>query len=643
MNANPVAGLLITLLSTTASAQTPAQLVKDLGDPARREAAGLALVQLGSKAVPALAAMLADFSGRGPAEEQRLRAALQVIEGLGPDAAELQPELDRMCADRGTVALIDVVWARGSLAPYSGANDWSQAFHLSSSRQGEDKARLLTGFQRHAARLGVRVDESDERLLQRLRDNVLFEREVAAELLGRHGCKAAFAVLRERLLDRQTQPKGWDGLKHNGVVVPMQDAFRLRAAEAMLRLGPEDPGIAVALGCEALLHPFLSVRQEALQRLGGLGPLAQDAVPELLAVAQGSDAGLAIAALKVIGMSATRAEECLAVAERLAAAGEGEVSQRAKSLAAQLHAMKVELPPPPPVEADRFAGLVADLGIAAKEPAAVTALRAAGAAALSTLQARLLADGDKAPEALVRLCGELARGLPQEDRVALGRVVMGRFGDNWEGPSFGMSSGGGECREVDREVYADLQVGAAGSVTDLAGFLDNDNPYLRWQAARRLAERAAEAAKDPAVVKALLAAMRSEQPRQARFPMGMHGTTNVTCNLDARIHAAAVAALALAEVEGEDRALLLYLTLDSDDVDAVVAAIARWGGVDTVAELGSALGNRRAAVAIAAAEALGKLGKQAAAATRELQRAAADKDAAVAAAAGAALAKVQGQ
>lgn len=629
-------------LAALAAAQDPAQCLRDLGDPARSEAAEIALVQLGSKAVKPLDDFLLAFDAGADGAQARLRAALRAIDLLGPEAAELQSSLDTLACDPTMPALVEVIWTRGSLAPYSGSQEWSNAF-LKVVGGHQDRGRLFPAFQRHAQRVSVPKGGSVEQLLERLQQDRLFEREVVAELLGRSGDRAAVEPLRQRLLDRATEPQGWDSLKHNGFVVPMVDGFRLRAAEALLRLAPDDPRAAVALGMRALLHPHRSVRLAALQALGSLGPFAEEAVPELLQVAHGADPALAAEALKVLGMSGTRAPECLAAAEALAQSRDAEVQKRARSLAARLRAMKVELPPPGTVKTDpALAAAVAALGDAQRGVEAAAKVQAVGASAVPLLRQRLSAEGEQVPDAVLRSLARAGRGLELLARTELREQVMQRHGQNWSAPSMSSSSGGGAVTGLDREVYAELTIGEPATLDGLAAFLLDDNAFVRLQAARRLAARGAEVQKQAAVQQAVLQAARGEHPQQSTFETQRHNRETADSRLDQPIQAAAAAALVGVGLPAAVQQELLPKVLAFEDGEVVASALRRWGTAAGLTALRGALDDERDAVAIAAAEAIGRIGKAAAATVPDLQRVAKDGRPAVAAAASAALRRVQG-
>lgn len=632
------------------TAQDPASLVEDLGDPERGEAAAAALFALGAGAVPPLAALLARGEHGDPRERERMRAALVLVSALGPDAAELGPALTALAANVQKQLRYELIRARGSLEPYAGEEDWHTLFHASfhDVRTGE-KAATLAALQRHATRLQCRspAPGSVEDLLRRLGENELFEREVWAEKLGRLGDPAAIDPLRAMLLDRDTRPAGWDAMRHNGWIVPVDDSFRLCAAEALVRLAPEDPRCAVGHGVRALAHPLLAVRREALRSIDRFGPAAADAVPELVQVATEGDPQLAAAALKTLGMAGPGVGVHLRAIDALAAGGEATVQRLAGSLAARLRAMGAEPPPLPDTaaadaEAQKLRELVAQLGRIEHEDAAEK-LRAAGAAAVPALLERVRSDRQLVPRPALDLLVELAQPLAEEVRLDVRSKVMLREGETWSTKWMSSSSGGSGGHEVDGPLYARLTIGRPAAASGLLPFLEVENSYVRLEAARELGRRPAAERTEPAVRAALLAAVRGEHPHQCRFEVVSRSWRTEDVDLDARIRAAAAAALVGTGVPADQQVELLPHALRSEDAAGAAAALAAWGEGVPLPVLTAALADERPAVAVAAAGAIGARGPAAAAALADLERAAGSAAAEVAAAARDALVRVRGE
>jgi hypothetical protein len=548
--------VLLAAFAGAAVGQTAAELVK-LGDPAQGEAAEIALVARGAGAVPLLAKYFAEVDTGDPHELDRLRAALRVVDLLGPLAEPLAPTLADMAKARSLQVLVELAWARGSIEPWAKDQTWFKAFHLSIPGQDDDgMPRSMTAFTRQCKRLGVQAGAGAAELVHELQENEIFVREAIADVLGQQRAAEAYEPLHTMLLDRDRRPKGWDQLQFNGFAVPWDDRFRWRAGEAMLRIAPDDPRSLIAWACRALWHPHRAVRLEALRRVGAGGTAGGDAAPEIEQLARGPDAQLAVEALKVLGMLGPAAKASLPAVEALTRAADPAVQQRARTLAAQLRAMGAVLPPPaaPDERAAQIAQAVADLGVAGREEAARTALRAAGAAALPALLARMHADGDKTPASLLQLLVEAVRAEPAATREDVRNKVMARSGWQWSAPTMSTSRGGGTFDEAQRELYSQLTVGEPEPLSLLLKFFEHDNAYVRLCAVQQLERRTAALGADDAAaaVAALLAAAAGEHPKKASFAVGQHATHEFSGDLDDRIHAAARKALTAAATSSVD-------------------------------------------------------------------------------------------
>jgi hypothetical protein len=546
------AGVLLVLVTST-TGQTPKAEIERLGDPQHGEAAELALVALGVAAVPGLASYLADADATAEDGIARLQAALRVVSLLGPIAAPLAPELRELAKDRDCRVHLEIAWARGSLEPWVKDQNWHQPFHLIMSGDRSDLAPLFTAFSRQARRLGVPAAGDVPALLQNLARNELFVREAVADLLAERGAGEAIDPLRAMLLDRTAKPVDWDALRHNAFVVPWDDAFRWRAGEALLRIAPDDPRSMIGWACRAAHHPHRSVRRAALQRLGSAGPAAAEALPELEQIARGADPELAVEALKVLGMTGPAAVAAYPTVTALQAHADAAVQVRARSLAAQLRAMGANDPTAAELQAQRqaqaraaaIATFASEVEHPERGPAARAALLQAGVDGLAALCERLRRDGKDAPDALLWALAEAARGSPAPIRRDVRQKILASPGAQWAAPMM-TSSSGGELRELHYRLYADLEVGRPDAVADLVAFLAHENPWVRLVAAEQLAARPDLAKERDAdgIRAALSAAAMGEHPRKAEIEIATHHNTTIDCDLDARIHAAAAAALA---------------------------------------------------------------------------------------------------
>ncbi|MEO6595919.1 MAG: hypothetical protein ABIP94_14295, partial [Planctomycetota bacterium] len=320
----------------------------DLGDPERGEAAERSLLARPAEVVPVLQEQIDAWNTSTPREVERMRALLRVIDLLGDEAASLAPALAKIAADRPGPLVCELCSVRASLAPYARDPAWHEAFAGAVALANADvQGRLVTSMVRLMVRDSVSAERNDVAAMRRvLAMDPLFGREVAAEALARLEDPDAIDLLRASLLDRKRPPRGWDQIRHNGFVAPIDDQFRLRASEAMLALAPDDVRCTIALGCRALLHPHRCLRRAALQSLARFGPDAAAAIPELLQIARGGDAELASEALKILGMAGRELGADLAAIEALQRESTGAVQRLAASLVARLRAMGFTPPSP---------------------------------------------------------------------------------------------------------------------------------------------------------------------------------------------------------------------------------------------------------------------------------------------------------
>ncbi len=179
-----------------------------------------AIQQMGTDAVPALAAVLQD----APSEMQ-LDAAL-VLGEIGPDASAATPALLRLLESDDWDLREGVTGALGRIAPDS------EVVNAAMVRAWSTAARSAAGPRRYRAVL----------------------------TLGRLGPKAAGAV---------------------PVLAEMLDDPSSGAARALGQIGPAAAGAVPAL-IETLRRPESHVRQQTAEALGRIGPAARTAVPALL-------------------------------------------------------------------------------------------------------------------------------------------------------------------------------------------------------------------------------------------------------------------------------------------------------------------------------------------------------------------------
>ena len=582
-----------------------ARLVAELGDPARGEAAVLALVAAGESAVPALQELLeAPLPATEPGRLQ-LAAALLVVDLLGPAAGALHDTLVGMLdnsrrdwrkrdPEPELTSLVTVVEALASMAPCEGENRFHQLFHNSvvQVRQHQDFAtqrEVFAALARYSAR-NRQTNLSVEQALTLLENQEFGCREVAAEVVAAQGGQPAAAALRAALLQRQTAPKGHDQLSHNGLPVLIRDRFELVAGRALLRVAPDEPSSAIGHAMVALHHPLRIARREAVRGLVRCGPHVADAVPELLQLASGGDVEIAAEALKALMMAGEVAGPHLAAIEVLATHADAKVARLAGNLAGSLRARGIVPTPIDPALAEaaqqlqRVRSLVAGLRSAEPDAATTAALLAAPELAWACLVDRLREEGSSLPDQVVPWFVRLGLERPASERELVGGALV-LSGSTWQGQGFSAMQGGNQPSAERRDAFAALTIGASPELAGLAPFLSHENCAVRLEAARRCAAApAATAAADGPLHDALWQAVVGEHPKQSPLRRG-NMVQQMDFDLADRIRTYAAAALRATPVSAAQGAVLFGHGLRFPDPDVMAACIVAFGPHAALAEL----------------------------------------------------------
>ncbi|MCB9884259.1 MAG: hypothetical protein H6838_02140 [Planctomycetes bacterium] len=608
-------------LSPPTAAQEAVRLLDGLGDPERGAAAAQALLELREQAVPALQGLIEEWQVRQPRDLERMRAALQVVDLLGETAASLKSPLVEAITGQNTnddKLLVSILTTIGSLTPYGDKVEFHNLFHFSMVASDKEKGATFTAIYRYRERDEAKVTdlESARRCLQ---DDKIFAREVAAEFLGRLGTAEDAAALRDRLLARDQRPKGWDQVKHNGFVVPVEDRFSLFGGLALVRLAPEDSVSIIGHAMVARHHPYPARRRQALLALTRFGPEVEVAVPELIAVATGGEPKLAAEALKVLGMAGKSVGRHLRAIDALEQHEDQLVARLAGSLAARLRAMGCEAPPATAAadEASRklaaMREAVAAIDGRPREAAPVRAAEQLIAADPDTawplLMERLQREMQNTPDALIRCMAELGSRRPEAERLEL-RSVLVMTGDRWSTPFCSSHSGGRGMTDTSRDAYGVLTVGAPEHLDDVAALLTDDNAAVRLAAARLCARRAAEVGAAGAPLRdALWRAVSGDHPAKSQFDQGGGSRTTLPLDLGDEIRAAAAAALRETEQPQERHGELVRRALLHGADGEVAAAVLKFGAAADRADLERAAKNiSRKEVAAAAKQVLEQRG-----------------------------------
>lgn len=538
--------------------------LRDLGAPASGAAID-ALVDLATADRDGMRDVLAAVSGlltpplpdpAGP--HNALAAGLRLLARLAPHGdARLNGPADRLIEywDALPSGLrVAAAEALAAMAPYAGQDESIELY----SREERDEFRVredwIAANLRYRARAEVALPQSLDAALRLLRSNRLYVRCVAAEVLGRLGDADAVAPLLAALR-RPESPRGWDQFTINGILIPLDDEFRLRAAEAVVRLAPVERRTALAHGVLARQHPSLAQRRAALMALSTLAIDALPALDELLALAQDPHDPLAEEALVVLGMLGADAVAALPRLDAIAASDDGR-ARRARQLATQLRRQVPDAPaarPAAPTELERHLAHLTDPDT---RDAACAALAGSGAEALPAIDALvdLIRPSTPADATVIRTLADVGRHADEAQRQRLAQIVLQHrstvlLTSRFQYHAFRPPT------QADHEAHARLTLGVPGWDGALAA-LDHENPYLRCAAARRIhalaaAETAAPGESARAAIQPLAAALAADHP--ASFPLRID---RFRLKIDARqtraIRAAArEALLALADSEND--------------------------------------------------------------------------------------------
>jgi hypothetical protein len=548
-------------LATSATAQEATRWLRDVGAADLRvsEAAERKLVAMGAKAVPFVERAMDEWDDQKGEGYNRCAALLRVIRLLGPDAAGLSSRLRQVGADSGNLGP-EIYHVLAGLEPFAGDKNWHEMMHFLHHQDPERVKQGFVGYIRMYARVHCGDVTDADRMIQVLREDKSGAREAAAEALGRLRHPRTVELLHARLRQR-TPAVDADQLTHNGFPVPFDDEFAFRASEVMIQLAPNDERCVIAYANRALHHPHTTVRREALNRLAAFGPMAAEATPELMRIAEGDDDALAIEALKVLGMAG---KAVAPFAGRVQALTRSETKIRARladGLIARLRAMGVEVADT--VDDGPDEGLAAlRKTIEALDDDATPAVRKevlADQRSWALLVDRYRRKRHDAPDVVFELLMDLAWQQPKEQRDLVRHAVATLGGDHWSASVMSSTSHGNQkTRAIHRRTYAHLSVDPEADLAALVGLLDAKNAPVRLRAVELLSARRAEWAvgkpEHERVQTALRAATLAKAPKQSVYELSAnHNTSLDGTDLTDEIQAAAKAALTPADGGSTER------------------------------------------------------------------------------------------
>jgi hypothetical protein len=323
-------------IGTLAGQQDPQiqKLIQQLGDEAGWVSASKEFRAIGEPAVkPLLSAIGVDGSIK---DTPLTRRALDVLGSMGPTAKAAYSKLYDAAPECEPKIYVHLLHTLGDLVPYSESqgNQGAEQALLQASKgwiraMDRNKRREWSReYSRFRARLMVDPDAGLGDMLDELKKNRVFRREVAAEVLGRMGAKAEGAIPILASCLRQQRSRDLDD-------------FRSRAAEAMIQIAPNDPRCAVAYSYRLMQAPTETERAEAALRIGAFGKAAKTEVKTLITSAatsyQKSDR-VRCESITALGMIGPDAKDAIPELKRLSESKNTAIAVRAKAALKQIEA-----------------------------------------------------------------------------------------------------------------------------------------------------------------------------------------------------------------------------------------------------------------------------------------------------------------
>ncbi len=299
-----------------------------LGDPKTSQEAEAELVEIGSAAVLALAAAL---------RAQQLDPPTPVLRTLGnlkSQAVSAVPEL--LVALRKGPDRTTALWALGQVGPY--AENRIQLGQDILEALGSSVDFFLHELGRSLSRLGVDPHGSLAELEQELNKGNPFTWQFVAEILGESRTDGDAVPVLLMILETERLPTSVPVSAAFPANAPFQvreysarmdDQIRIAAANALVRIAPEDPDtIPAYLVLLDTRRPDL--RREAVMALGRQGEAAAEAIPQLLQMTRDADSRIAGEAITALGMMGRVAKDAIPALEKLAEHTDVQIAQRAR-------------------------------------------------------------------------------------------------------------------------------------------------------------------------------------------------------------------------------------------------------------------------------------------------------------------------
>jgi HEAT repeat protein len=326
------------LLALAGLGQEPAdgiaKLIDQLQDDRTRGRAIESLVRLGESAVPPLTGLLSGPDRRNLAQK---KAVLSVLARLGREGAECLDFLATYGLDCELQLLPALARAIADIAPYGKvpasvlAADLSVMKQRSSAREGWERTMIQLTPDILRERMSVDPDASTEHLIWILKSSRPYQREVAAEELGRRRATDAIGPLSQLLAEGEPRRAGADRAFLVGTRRQGRDDFPARAARALLAIDPEDPRVLVAYAYQLINDEDLQTRLRAAMAMGRFGPQAAPAVNDLLLALWDEDIAVIREVVTALGMIGPEARDALPTLENLVEHEDRQIAARAKA------------------------------------------------------------------------------------------------------------------------------------------------------------------------------------------------------------------------------------------------------------------------------------------------------------------------
>lgn len=325
------------------------KLIAQLSDNTHWRQASEKLRKIGRPAVRPLLARITS-GGEGIQDTPLNRRALQALGSMGPVAKTAYPELVQDVGSCEPEIYMVLLRTLADLVPYTEdqGNEaaWPTLVQTSlptiQAIDEKERRRWSVELARFRARLMVDPDAGLEAMLDELKHNKPYRREVAAEVLGRMGPGARKAIsglaraLRGRTAIKAGGRLGGRQVFVGGTTLRGEDDFSRRAAEAMIQIAPDDPRSAVAYGYRLTHAHSAGERAQAALAIGSFGKAAKNEVRTLIVALADKSHRVRCETITALGMIGPEAKAAIPRLAQLAESDDKAVAVRAEAALGQI-------------------------------------------------------------------------------------------------------------------------------------------------------------------------------------------------------------------------------------------------------------------------------------------------------------------